>query len=346
VAKIQATNTNGHHPKVVVIGGGSGSSTILTGLRQYKVSLTAIVTMFDSGGSSGLLRKEFGYPPFGDLRQCLLALADRERDSQALLDAFEFRFGNDSSLNGHSVGNLILAALMTLSNDLERAINEVSQILHVIGSVVPVTLAKAELCAELEDGCLIRGESEIDLRSEQFPRIRRIFLDEDVAANPRAVAAIKDADAIVLGPGDLYTSILPNLLARGIPEAIAESRATCIYVSNLMTKLGETDGFTASDFVREISRYLEPARLDWAVVNTGIPGQGVQMAYEKEGAHLVELDLNEVGKYVSGTIAASLAYSELPLRHDPAMTAEAIFQAIDAGRLVSEPGFRPVFTIA
>ncbi len=326
-------NGNGSVPRIVAIGGGSGSSNLLGGLKLFGVELTVIVTMFDSGGSSGLLRKEFGYPPFGDLRQCLLALSEDTPETRALRNALEFRFGRDTSLNGHTVGNLLLAALTTVNNDLERAIQEISQVLRVTGQVIPVTLDRAELCAELEDGGIIQGESDIDLRAKPSPRIRKIFLAPRVKANPRAIQAILDADAIVLGPGDLYTSILPNLLPDGIVDAIAASPATRVYVCNLMTKLGETDGFKASDFVSEVARYLAPARLHWAVVNTSVPSQAVLAAYEAEGAYPVRPDVDAVSAHVSGIVAARLAASELPLRHDSRRTAEAILQSISAGRM-------------
>ncbi len=318
-----------------MIGGGSGISNILQGLKQYTSELTAIVTMFDSGGSSGLLRKEFGYPPFGDLRRCLLALGEEASDTEALRRALEFRFGEETSLNGHSVGNLLLAALTTLNNDLEWAIEQTQRVLRVAGRVVPVTLEKAELCAELDDGRVILGESHIDLRLEPVPRIKRIFLDAPVSANPRAIAAILDADAIVLGPGDLYTSILPNLLVNGIVQAVAASRAVRIYICNLMTKRGETDQFKASDFVREVLSYLGPARLDWAIINTSAPPRPIQQAYEREGASLVEADLRSVNRYVNCILAASLATSSQPVRHDNLRTAEAVLRVVTAGQVLN-----------
>ncbi len=245
-------------PKILVIGGGSGSSNILRGLKLYPVELTVIVTMFDSGGSSGLLRKEFGYPPFGDLRQCLMALSDDSQDTLRIREALEFKFGTDSSLNGHSVGNLLLAALTSLSDDLEVAIGDISRLLGVTGQVVPVTLETAELCAELDDGRLIVGESDIDLRLTPLPRIKRIFLNRDVEANPKAVQAILDANAIVFGPGDLYTSILPNTLPKGITDAVAFTKGIRIYMCNLMTKQGETDGLQGIGFRRSDDSLSKP----------------------------------------------------------------------------------------
>ena len=320
-------------PKLVVIGGGSGISSILRGLTRHPADLTAIVTMFDSGGSSGVLRTEFGYPPFGDLRQCLLALGDETQETRGIRDALAFRFGDNSSLNGHSVGNLLLAAFTSLNNDLEQALEEIGQVLGVSGKVVPVTLGQAELCAELEDGQLIHGESNIDLRAAPLPAIKRIYLDREVEANPRATEAVMEADCVILGPGDLYTSILPNLLPNGMIEAIASCRATRVFVCSLMTKRGETDGYRASTFVRQITRYLGSTALDWVLVNTGIPARAIQQVYQEEGAYVVECDLEEVSKYVNGTAATSLAVDEVPLRHDPDKTAAAILQVLDAGRL-------------
>ena len=317
---------NGTAPKIVVIGGGTGISNLLRGLKRHPVDLTAIVTMFDSGGSSGLLRKEFGYPPFGDLRQCLLALADESLETRALREAFQFRFKRDSSLNGHSIGNLILAALTTLGSDLGYAVQEISALLRVTGRVVPIALEPADLCAELEGGQVIRGESDIDLRSTPLPRIRRVFLEPEVEANPVALQRIAEADAIVLGPGDLYTSVIPNLLARHVAEAIASSKATKIYVCNLMTKLGETDGFKASDFVREMLTYLRAPALDWAIINTRLPSPSALEAYQREGAYPVEPDLEQVARYVSSILTAELASDELPLRHDAQRTAAAILE--------------------
>ena len=331
-------NTNGRSHKVVAIGGGTGISSVLAGLKRHDVDLTAIVTAFDSGGSSGLLRAEFGYPPLGDLRQCLLALGDETRETQSLRNVFGYRFGRNTSLNGHTIGNLLLAALTSLNDDIEKAIAEVSQLLRVRGQVIPVTLERADLCAELEDGQVIQGESDIDLRAVSTPRIRRVFLTPEVHANPRAIEAILEADAIVMGPGDLYTSVLPNLLATGVREAIASSQANRIYMCNLMTKHGETDGFKASDFVREVTRYLKPAQINWAVVNSAMPPEAIQRAYEAENAYVVSSDLEEVRRLVGAILAAPLASAELPLRHDPERTAIAVLKAIGAGPMGPRSG--------
>lgn len=330
---MESFGRNGQGPKIVAIGGGTGTSTMLQGLKAYTANLTAIVTMFDSGGSTGLLRRDYGLPPFGDLRQCLLALGQVNEGTSPIRDALEFRFGGESSLNGHSVGNLFMAALVSLSDDLESCIDQISRILQVQGRVLPVTLGKADLCAELEDGRIIHGESHIDLRTAPLPRIQRIFLDTEVEANPRAVQAIAEADAVVIGPGDLYTSILPIFLVKGMAEALSTSRATRIYVCNLMTKLGETDGFKASDFLRELEHYTGGAHVDWAIVNTSVPPGTVRATYEDEGAQLVEADMDTVGRHVNGVFAASLATDGLPLRHAPDVVGAAVMRIVRAGRV-------------
>ena len=323
--------------KVVVIGGGSGSSVVLRGLKNYTTKVAAVVTMFDSGGSSGLLQAEFGYPPLGDLRQCLLGLSEDDETTKPLREALGFRFRQESSLNGHSLGNLLLAALTTLGTNLEQGIDEMARLLRITGQVIPVALERADLCAELRDGRVIRGESNIDLRRERCPRIQRIFLDPPVRANPKAIEAILDADAVVLGPGDLYTSIIPNLLAEGISQALATTRATRIYVCNLMTKLGETDDFKASDFVGEIIKYMDGPHLDWGLINTRPVLEAVQEAYRGEAAYPVEADLEDVQRQVAGVFATGLANNQLPLKHEPERIAEAVLSMAGLGRVREVP---------
>ncbi|MEX0927359.1 MAG: gluconeogenesis factor YvcK family protein [Dehalococcoidia bacterium] len=320
-------------PNVVVIGGGSGSSMLLRGLKGHTRNLTAIVTMFDSGGSTGLLSREFGYPPLGDLRQCLVALSNESEANEALRSAFDFRFSKDSSLNGHSMGNLMLAALTSLNSDVEGAIEQVSAMLNISGQVLPVTLQNANLCAELEGGMIVHSESEIDLRAEDSPSIRRIFLDREVEANPRAIEAIMDADAVVLGPGDLYTSILPNLLASGIPEALRETSAPLVYVCNLMTKRGETGGYRASDFASEIVRYIDGRLLDWVLVNTRPAPGNLLSKYAAEGADPVVFDEDVVAGFTERLIAAPLSSADGKMRHDPARLAEAVLSVMSLDRV-------------
>ena len=230
------------------------------------------------------------------------------------------------------MGNLLLAALTTIVDDLEHAVDEMDRLLRITGRVVPVSLQRSELCAELDDGRIVRGESNIDLRVENSPRIGRVFLDPPVDGNINAITAILDADAVVLGPGDLYTSIIPNLLAKGISQALRDTKATRIYVCNLMTKPGETDRFKASDFVQEINQYLDGPHLDWTLINVRPVPQAVEDAYRGEEAYQVEADLETVGRYVPGVFATWLGNGNLPLMHEPERVAEAVVNIALTGR--------------
>ncbi len=335
-------NFNAGDPRIVVIGGGSGSSHLLRGLKQYTANITAIVTMFDSGGSSGLLRHEFGYPPFGDLRQCLLALSRESEPAQSLEPVLDFRFEKESSLRGHNLGNLLLAALTSLSG-LEEAIERLSEVLQIQGQVLPVSLDQADLCAELQDRTVLKGETNIDLRGCSAPKIERVFLKPRAKANPHAVQAILDADAIVIGPGDLYTSVIPNLLVSDIPQALQQTSAPLIHVCNLMTKLGETDDFPASQFVCEINRYLEGRIVDWALVNTAPIPQEIQERYVIEGAKPVEADLDRLTQQEVKYLGSPFADNSTPVRHNSVMLAQAILSLLHYNRIIeTSPEFRQI----
>ena len=321
-----------YKPKVVVIGGGSGSSVLLSGLKSRTPNITAIVSMFDSGGSTGILREEFGYPPLGDIRQCLAALSGDDQKATALRSAFDFRFSSSSSLKGHSVGNLILAALTSaLDTGITGAIQEMSAMLDITGRVVPVTLADAQLCAELADGRVVIGESRIDLRGEETPPIRRVFLSRKVEANPDAIAAITEADVVVLGPGDLYTSIVPNLLASGIPDALRSTSAPVAYVCNVMTKLGETSDYDAARFTETIFRYMGDRKLDYAVVNTQSIPSDVQARYAVEGAHPVDPDGAQLMNYTNKVLHEALLNLGPPVRHDGDRLADLVIGIAETG---------------
>jgi uncharacterized cofD-like protein len=312
-------------PAVVVVGGGTGSYTVLSGLRQLAVQLTAVVSMADDGGSSGRLRDEFGHLPPGDVRRCLVALSG---DSSAVVRRlFEYRFERGNGLGGHSFGNLVLTALTELTGRTDLAITEAARLLGVRGDVVPVTLAGTCLCAEREDGSLLRGESRIDLQLvPSRARIRSVFLDPPAIANPAALAAISSADVVVIGPGDLYTSILPNLLVKGVPGAIKYSSAVKIYVCNLMTKRGETDGYRASDFVREVQRYLgSQTAIDHVIVNdpARFPAHLLQR-YAEEHAFPVEPDLERCEELGVRPYLDELAAAGSLLRHDSTRLANGI----------------------
>lgn len=323
--------------KIVVIGGGSGTSAAIRGLKSHNTDLTAVVTMFDSGGSTGILRDEFGYPPFGDLRQCLAALSpDGDERTDALDQALGFRFDSDSSLNGHSVGNLVLAALTTAYGGLQPALDEISSILRVDGQVVPVTLSAAHLCARLLDGQVIRTESAIDLRGANAPGIDEVFLDKQVTANDRAINALNEADAILLGPGDLYTSVIPNLLVPGIAEAIRESNASVIYACNLMTKAGETDGFGASDFAREIVRYLDGRKLDYLLVNDSKFPTNVLNAYSQEHAEQVVIVKGRALEFASEIVESDFVHiDDLQVRHDSKKLADVVMASLESKKPLS-----------
>jgi uncharacterized cofD-like protein len=254
--------------RVVVLGGGTGSHTALAGLRRRGVDLTAVVSVMDSGGSSGRLRDEYGFLPPGDARQCLVALAGDDETAAMLRALFTYRFrswqgedGRDEarSLDGHNLGNLFISALADITGSVENAYRWAGQLLGAHGRVIPVTTSNVHLCARLVDGHVLRGEAAIDVRPEQYDsEIDYVYLDYP-AYPTSAIEALETADLVVIGPGDLYTSIVPNLLVDGIPDAIAKARRR-LFVVNLMTKPGETDRYRASTFVERLLDYLPPAR--------------------------------------------------------------------------------------
>lgn len=303
-------------PRIAVIGGGTGSFTVLRGLTRYTDELSAIVSVMDSGGSSGRLRDEFGALPPGDVRQCLVALSADDQDGLLLRRLFEYRFPRGEGLGGHSFGNLLLTALSDLSGGLEPAIAAATSILNIRGRVIPVTLDDVHLCAELADGTVIRGEGRIDVRAVRpdVP-IARVFLDPPGQANPAALDAVATADLIVIGPGDLYTSIIPNLLVDGISAAISRSPGSLAYVCNVMTKRGETDGYTASDFAAQIAGYLGRERLDFVLANSGALPAEILKRYAAEGADPVEID-ERLSRIVDNVVAADLASRGDYARHD------------------------------
>lgn len=270
--------------KITVIGGGTGSYTLLKGLKYYDTNLTAIVTTADSGGSSGQLRDEFGVLPPGDLRRCLVALSEKRGDIWRKI--FEYRFNGHTENN--NLGNLIITALTKITGDLPEALAVASELLATRGRVVPATLDSVQLCAELENGQKILGEANIDI-PQHNPQLKivKLYLTPQAFAYKRAIEAILDTDLVVIGPGDLYTSIIPNLLVEGISQALKATSAKVVYVCNVMTKYGETTNFSAKDFVREIQRYTDNA-LDAVVINTTRPAPALIEAYALENSFFVE----------------------------------------------------------
>ena len=256
-------------PKIVAIGGGTGLATLLRGLKEYTTNLTAIVTVADDGGSSGRLRRELGILPPGDVRNCIAALADAE---PLVTSLFQYRFSDGSGLAGHSFGNLFIVAMTGVVGNFEEAIRQTSRVLAVRGQIIPSTLANVTLCAKTDDARTIEGESSISETTAKG-RIREVFLQpEDSPAHPEAVRAILDADMIVLGPGSLYTSILPNLLVKGIRRAFTASPAMKAYVCNVATQPGETDGFDVSHHVAAIEEHIGGSLLQCVVVNDNVSG--------------------------------------------------------------------------
>lgn len=312
-------------PKIVVFGGGTGIFNLLRGLKRYTSNIVAIVTMMDSGGSSGRLRDEFGHLPPGDVRQALVALSPDDRSSLTLRQLFNYRFSKGEGLEGHTFGNLFITALSEITGGTDKAIREAGRILGIRGVVYPVTLTHSNLVARLEDGSEIVGETNIDIRKEKpGVKIDYVYLDPKAYAYPEVLKEIETADVIVLGPGDLYTSVIPNLLVEGVVEAINYSRAKKVYVCNLMTKRGESDDFKASDFVKEIKTYLENGRLDYVVLNKGpLPGKLIKR-YESEEAEPVEADTLEVQKIVKNVVARQLSSAGTLLRHDTGKIARIV----------------------
>lgn len=274
-------------PKVVVIGGGTGLSVLLRGLKEYTSNITAIVTVADDGGGSGILREDLGMLPPGDIRACILALANTEPNMEKLL---QYRF-SEGILKGQNFGNLFLAAMNEIYGSFEMAVKETSNVLAVTGKVLPMTLENVTLYAELENGETIEGESEIPLRNKEMSsKIHRIYMEPKISYPLiEAIEAIEEADLIVLGPGSLYTSVIPNLLVNNIVDKIYESKAPKVYISNVMTQPGETDKYTVLDHVEAILNHSREDLLDYVVVNTEEIPKEVLKRYTVDGSEPVAL---------------------------------------------------------
>lgn len=251
--------------KIVCLGGGTGASVLLSGLKKYPIDLTAIVTMFDSAGSSGKLRKELDILPLGDLRQCLMASANEKE----LTPLFHYRFSK-GALKGHNFGNLLIAATVGAMGSLDRAVSKIAKILNVKGKIVPVTLEKADIVAILKNNKKIKEEEEI-INCPEISKVgvKKLFLEPEVKANPKAISAIKKANFIIIAPGKFYTSILPIFLVKGISEAVRKSSAKKVFVCNLMTQVGNTDRFNVEDFLTILEKYFGKSVIDWVIFNTG-----------------------------------------------------------------------------
>jgi uncharacterized cofD-like protein len=274
--------------KVVVIGGGTGNFTVLDGLKQYDIDISAIVSMADDGGSTGILRDELGVLPPGDVRQCLVALSDSSRLMRSLMN---YRFEN-GGLGGHSFGNLLLSALEKVTGSFEKAVEEVGKILFIKGKVIPVTTHQVRLKMILQTCQLLEGEREIYMSQEIDKGYSSIYLEPYPKANPHALDEIKSADLIIMGPGGLHTSLIPNLLVEGISDALRESDAKKVFVTNLMNRKGQTTGFKVSHYMDELAKFIGEDVFDYIIVNNQMPPKSLIELYANEG-DLVENDLKD-----------------------------------------------------
>lgn len=298
--------------RIVVIGGGTGLSVLLRGLKYEPVHITAIVTVADDGGSSGRLRAEMDMPPPGDIRNVLTALADTEPLMEKVM---QYRFSAGTGLAGHNLGNLLLAAMNEITGDFVTAVKALSGVLAVRGDVLPASTQSIQLVAEMTDGTLVAGESQIPLAGK---KIKRVFLEpSDAAPLNEALLAIADADAILIGPGSLYTSIIPNLLVRGLFSAVSRSTAPKIYICNVMTQPGETDGFAASHHVQAMYQHVGEAFLDTIIVNSAKLPLHVLEKYAEKGAKPVRCDLKQLRQLGLQIVAKPLVtFEDGYLRHD------------------------------
>ncbi len=311
-------------PRIVAIGGGTGLPVLLRGLKQHTENITAIVTVADDGGSSGRLRGEFGILPPGDIRNCLVALAETE----TLMDQlFHYRFGQGEGLAGHNLGNLLLTALSDIAGDFQTAIREASKVLKVRGLVLPSTLKQVVLHAELKDGTVVSGESRISQTREP---IRRVFLTpEECAPVPEALEAIAAADLILLGPGSLYTSVLPILLVGEIVAAVKRSPALKCYLCNIMTQPGETTGFKASDHLQAIYEHSGWSWIDYILVNSRRISPEKQEKYARQGSSPVLVDDQALQRMGVRLIKADVLEADELVRHDPQKLALAIMNVLE-----------------
>lgn len=312
--------------KIVVIGGGTGLATLLQGLKEYTSNITAIVTVADDGGSSGRLRNQFDVLPPGDIRNCLVALADAE---PLMRELFQYRFEGNSEFGGHSFGNLFILAMSKVTKgDFEKAVKESSKILAIRGRVIPSTLRKVSLVAEYEDGTKTVGEANIPQSNRAIKSVE--LQPPDSAPTQEAIEAITHSDAIVLGPGSLYTSVIPNLLIEGIKEAVAKSRAIKIYVCNVMTQPGETDNYTASAHLKAIIQHTEVNIINYCLVNMAQPPAELLLKYKEENAFPVSADVGAIKNLGVKLIQGDLISAKDFVRHDPEKLARKIIQLVSA----------------
>lgn len=313
--------------RIVVIGGGTGLSTMLRGLKQYTSNLTAVVTVTDDGGSSGRLQRELGMLPPGDIRNCLVALADAEPLMQEL---FQYRFhAGGEALKGHSFGNLLIAAMLNITGDFEEAVRQTSRVLAIRGRVLPSTLRHVHLEAELADGSQVSGETSIVAAGKAIRRIR--LSQPDAEPLDETLAALRTADAIIIGPGSVYTSVIPNFLVKGVAEAVAASPALKVYVCNVMTQPGETSGFSASDHIRAIEDQAGRRVFDYVLVNVERPSEALLERYAETGSEFVTPDVDRVRAMGYRPLPGRFICQTSVVRHDHDALAQAILKLVNQG---------------
>lgn len=326
--------------KVVTIGGGTGSFMLLSGLKEYPIELSAIVSMADDGGSTGVLRDELGVLPPGDVRQCLVALSDTP---ERLRELMNYRFKN-GGLEGHSFGNLLLSALEKITGDFGEGVREAAQILNVRGEVIPVTLSDTRLYMELADGKLLSGEHEINVNTTfEKVGVKKVFLKPAPKANPLAVRRILNADLVIIGPGSHYCGIIPNLLVPGIAEALRKTKAKIVYNCNLVSKHGQTDNFALEDYVDALHALIGRPRIDFVTYNTARPPARLLKKYAHEGSivgfrhddlkrryRVIQADLLSEERLVR-TSEDKIAHTRSFIRHDSRKLAKVLMLLLEIG---------------
>lgn len=315
-------------PKIVVIGGGSGISVVLRGLKYLPVDLTAIVTVADDGGSSGFLRKEFDMPAPGDLRNVMVALSNVEPLTE---EVFQYRFKEDSFIGGHPLGNLLIIAMKELTGDIKTAVDRLRKLFNIKGKILPATTEKVILMAEKENGKIVEGESHISVIGE---KIKRVYYKNEVEAPEENLKALEEADLIIFGIGSLYTSIIPNLLLKGIKESLKKSKAKKIYICNAMQQPGETEGYTVSDHIKAINDNIGEGVIDSVIVDPRDIPQDILVRYKNMNSDKVELDREKIKEYNVNLIERDILEIDPKgmVRHHPYKLSAIIYSLIDNWR--------------
>ena len=315
-------------PKIVVIGGGSGISVVLRGLKYLPIDLTAIVTVADDGGSSGFLRKEFDMPAPGDLRNVMVALSNVEPLTE---EVFQYRFKEDSFIGGHPLGNLLIIAMKELTGDIRTAVDRLRKLFNIKGKILPATTEKVVLMAEKENGKIVEGESHIPVIGE---KIKRVYYKDEVEAPEENLKALEEADLIIFGIGSLYTSIIPNLLLKGIKESLKKSKAKKIYICNAMQQPGETEGYTVSDHIKAINDNIDEGVIDSVIVDPRDIPQDILVRYKSMNSDKVELDREKIKEYNVNLIERDILEIDPKgmVRHHPYKLSAIIYSLIDNWR--------------